>query len=338
MAKNKSGQSLKDALSSVFAVSALLIALAVAIVVFIFVMGNPANFEGNNPAGQPLPGNFLGIIYKGGFIVPLLITAILVLLTFTFERMISIEIARGGPIKYAMTKFSLRIISFILTLFGFFELLFGGIFGRLEHFSYGQYVWGGIIIVLAGVVFAIASLVLNKYNAGAFLKKLQSLLSADRIEDAIAECDKQKGSIANVARAALSKYRELQNDTKLVKEQKVLALQKEFDEAATLEAPMLSKNLVFLSTIASLAVLIGLLGTVFGMIRAFAALAQAGAPDALALATGISEALINTAFGIGGSAGAIILYNYFSSVIDGMTFKIDEAGFSIVETFKANTK
>jgi len=289
-------------------------------------MGNGANFEGGNPEGSPLPGNFLGIIYKGGFIVPLLMTSIIVLLIFTLERFITIEIARGGPVGYSMIKLVLRIATFILAIAGFFALLSDNI------------ALGFILIIIAVVVFCVVSLVMNKYNAGAFLKTLRSLLSADRIEEAIAECDRQRGSIANVAKSALSKYRALQNDTKLEKEQKVLALQKEFDEAATLEAPMLSKNLVFLSTIASLAVLIGLLGTVFGMIRAFAALAQAGAPDALALATGISEALINTAFGIGGSAGAIILYNYFSSVIDGMTFKIDEAGFSIIETFKANTK
>lgn len=327
MAKSKkSGQSLKDALQSVFAVSALLIALAVSIVVFIFVMGNPANFEGGNPAGHPLPGNFLAIIYKGGYVVPILMTCIIVLLTFTFERLITIEIARGGTIGYSILKLILRVVSFILVLFGFFALLSDNI------------VLGAILMIAAIIVFGLVSLTFRKYDAGAFLKTLQSQLAADKIEDAIAECDKQKGSIANVVKAALSKYRELQNDPKLEKEQKVLALQKEFDEASTLEAPMLSKNLVFLSTIATLAVLIGLLGTVLGMIRAFAALAQAGAPDALALATGISEALINTAFGVGGSAGAIILYNYFSSVIDGMTFKIDEAGFSIVQTFAAITK
>jgi len=101
---------------------------------------------------------------------------------------------------------------------------------------------------------------------------------------------------------------------------------------------MMSRNLVILSTIASISVLIGLIGTVLGMIRAFAALAQAGAPDALALATGISEALINTAFGITGSTLAIIFYNYFSTKIDGMTYKIDEAGFSLTQTFAAQTK
>jgi len=139
-------------------------------------------------------------------------------------------------------------------------------------------------------------------------------------------------------KAGLIKYKELQSDTRLDKDQKLVSLQKEFEEATALELPMLSRNLVILSTIASISVLIGLIGTVLGMIRAFAALAQAGAPDALALATGISEALINTAFGISGSTLAIIFYNYFSTKIDAMTYKIDEAGFSLTQTFAAQTK
>ena len=96
--------------------------------------------------------------------------------------------------------------------------------------------------------------------------------------------------------------------------------------------------MIIFSTLASISVLIGLIGTVLGMIKAFAALAQSGAPDALALATGISEALINTAFGITGSTIAIIMYNYFSSKVDGYTFKIDEAGFSLTQTFAASLK
>jgi biopolymer transport protein ExbB len=69
------------------------------------------------------------------------------------------------------------------------------------------------------------------------------------------------------------------------------------------------------------------------MIRAFQALAQAGSPDATALSTGISEALINTFLGISGSAIAIVMYNYFSTKIDSLTYSIDEAGYSIVKTF-----
>jgi biopolymer transport protein ExbB len=71
------------------------------------------------------------------------------------------------------------------------------------------------------------------------------------------------------------------------------------------------------------------------MIRSFAAMSQAGAPDATALATGISEALINTFLGITGSAIAIVAYNYFSSKIDSLTYSIDEAGYSLVQTFSA---
>ncbi|MFZ4561967.1 MAG: MotA/TolQ/ExbB proton channel family protein, partial [Bacteroidales bacterium] len=171
-----------------------------------------------------------------------------------------------------------------------------------------------------------------------FVKGLQQNLDNNKIEDAIVACDKQRGSLANVMKAGLMRYRALQHDTTLEKDQKILALQKEFEEASALELPMLSRNLVILSTIASISVLTGLMGTVIGMIKAFGALAQAGAPDALALANGISEALINTAFGIFGSLLAIVLYNFFSTQIDSFTYKIDEAGFSLVQSFAAATK
>ncbi len=175
-------------------------------------------------------------------------------------------------------------------------------------------------------------------NLTSFIRKMQVLLNEDKIEDAIKLCDKQRGSLANVMRAGLHRYRDLQADKTLQNDQKVLALQKDLEEATALELPVLSQNLVIMSTIASISVLIGLIGTVLGMIRAFGALATAGAPDALALATGISEALINTAFGITGSTLAIIFYNYYSTRIDSMTFKIDEASFSLNQTFASTLK
>ena len=65
-------------------------------------------------------------------------------------------------------------------------------------------------------------------------------------------------------------------------------------------------------------------------------MARAGAPDAVQLALGISEALINTAFGIGTAALAIIMYNVFTTRIDKLTYAIDEAGFTITQTYAAN--
>ena len=109
------------------------------------------------------------------------------------------------------------------------------------------------------------------------------------------------------------------------------ALSKSIEEATTLEMPMMEKNMSILSTLGTVATLIALLGTVMGMIGAFYALgAGGGTPDAAALSIGISEALINTALGIGTSALAIILY---TSKIDGMTFKIDEIAMSIQQSF-----
>lgn len=62
----------------------------------------------------------------------------------------------------------------------------------------------------------------------------------------------------------------------MTKDQKIASLQKEIEEATSLELPGLEQNLVILATITSLATLMGLLGTVLGMIRAFSALANAG--------------------------------------------------------------
>jgi len=172
-------------------------------------------------------------------------------------------------------------------------------------------------------------------NIAMFVRNIRSLIAAGNIDQAIAECDRQRGSLANVVRAGLVKYKLVEHDNSMDKETKLQAIQKDLEEATALELPMLSKNLVILSTLASVSTLVGLIGTVFGMIRAFQALAAAGAPDANALATGISEALWNTAFGIIGSSIAIIMYNVFSSRIDAITYGMDEANFSIVQTFAA---
>ena len=259
-------------MKSAFVLLVMVLCIVAGWLIYSRIMGNPINFEGGNPKGHPLPGNYLGIIYKGGIIVPLLMAINLILITFVIERYIMLWRAKGR--------------------------------GNLNN----------------------------------FVRSLRDLVNTDKIEEAIKLCDKQKGSLANVMRAGLHRYRDLQSDKTLMNDQKVLALQKDLEEATALELPVLSQNLVILSTIASISVLVGLIGTVLGMIRAFGALAQAGAPDALALATGISEALINTAFGIGGSLLAIVLYNSFSTQIDSFTYKIDEAGFSLVQSFAASTK
>jgi biopolymer transport protein ExbB len=171
-------------------------------------------------------------------------------------------------------------------------------------------------------------------NIAEFIRKVQYHLANKNVDQAISECDRQRGSVGNVMKAGLRKYKEMISNTELDTEQKVLAIQKEVEEATALELPMLEKNLVFLSTIASVATLLGLLGTVLGMITSFAALgAEGGGGAAAELSRGISEALYNTALGIGTSAIAIIMYNIFTTKIDSITYGIDESGFTLTQSF-----
>lgn len=155
------------------------------------------------------------------------------------------------------------------------------------------------------------------------------------LDEAQRLCDKQRGSVANVVGSTLRKYHEMENTADLTKEQKILAIQKELEEATALELPMMQQNLPIIATITTLGTLMGLLGTVLGMIRSFAALSAGGGTDSVALSTGISEALINTAFGILTGALAVISYNYYTNKIDNLTYSLDEVGFSIVQTFAA---
>ena len=175
----------------------------------------------------------------------------------------------------------------------------------------------------------------GKGRTDKFVEEIREKLDNNQINEAIEACDAQRGSLANVVRSGLTKFESVSADETLDNEQKVEAIKSELEEATALELPMLSKNLSILSTSASVSTLIGLIGTVLGMIKAFAAMAG-GAPDPAELATGISEALVNTFLGILASTLAIIAYNFFSTKIDAMTYGIDEASFTIVQDFAAN--
>ena len=240
---------------------------AIAVCIFMFLLGNPSNFQNNDPNNHPI--NMLGTIYKGGVVVPVIQTLLLTVICLSVERYIALRSAYG---KGSLAKF------------------------------------------VANIKAALAE---------GDLKKAQMI------------CDTQRGSGANVVTATLRKYEEMEQNTVLSKEQKLLAIQKELEEATALEMPMMQQNLPIIATITTLGTLMGLLGTVVGMIRSFAALSAGGGTDSLALSQGISEALINTAFGILTGALAVISYNYYTNKIDKLTYGLDEVGFSIVQTFAA---
>ena len=254
---------------SVFITIVLVVAFVVSLLIFLFVFGSAANFKGDVSTGTP--ANIFGQIYKGGPIVVVLMTISIMVITFIFERSLSLRKARGR--------------------------------GAIEP----------------------------------FLKKVQNLIQDNDIEGAIAECDKQRGSLANVVRLGLERYQVVKDDP-IEGEKKLTEVQRAIEEAMMLEVPLLERNLVALSTIASISVLVGLFGTVLGMIRSFLALATAGTPNAIELSTGISEALVNTAFGIFGAIVAIISYNFFSTKVSNFTYMIDEATYNIMQILTVKSK
>ena len=156
-----------------------------------------------------------------------------------------------------------------------------------------------------------------------FMRSIRQKIDAMDIEGAAELCAKQRGSLANVLRAGLDRYAVVRSVN--------LDLKTRMEEANMLEVPLLERNLIALATIASIATMVGLLGTVIGMIRSFAALGQTGSVDAVKLALGISEALINTAGGLFVAIFSIVLYNVFVTMIDNFNYGMDEATVEVIE-------
>src|SRR6478609_8439906 len=129
--------------SGIFAGIAIVGCLVMGILVWKFIMGAAGNFQGEIVGGEPLAGNYLAMVYKGGAIVPVLMGFFLMVVVFSIERFMVISKAAGK--------------------------------GSLDK----------------------------------FVSKIQNDIAAGRIDEAMADCDKQQGSVANVVRAALVKYKEV---------------------------------------------------------------------------------------------------------------------------------
>ncbi|MDR1762106.1 MAG: MotA/TolQ/ExbB proton channel family protein [Bacteroidales bacterium] len=247
---------------SAFAVIAVSIILAE--LFFYLVLGADGNFENNDPTQHPI--NFLGTMFKGGFVVPLILSLLLTVIILSVERFFALSKAKG------------------------------------------------------------------KGNLIQFVAEVKQELKKGNFAAAQQLCDKQQGSVAAIVDAGLRKYKEMEAQ-ELSKEAKIAQIKDEIEEATALQLPTMQQNLSVIATISSLGTLLGLFGTVLGMIRSFSALAGAGGVDSMALSVGISEALINTANGIATGALAIISYSFFSGKVDNMTYAIEEIGFALTQTY-----
>ena len=207
---------------------------------------------------------------------------------------------------------------------------------------------GGPLVMLLMVllflvfVFVIERLItLNRAQGrgdiGAFMRNLRNNVNQGNLSGAIEVCRRQGGCLANVVGAGLERYQQLQT-ANLEKDELIEETKRTIGEANALETPILERNLIALATIASIATMVGLLGTVIGMIRSFAAMSKAGAPDATQLALGISEALVNTAGGIGIAIISIVVYNYFTNRVDSFNYILDETTYEVLQELQREKK
>ncbi|MCX6836136.1 MAG: MotA/TolQ/ExbB proton channel family protein [candidate division Zixibacteria bacterium] len=210
------------------------------------------------------------------------------------------------------------------------------------------YQGGPLVVVLIMIFVMLMIFVIERYyslyavakgksSVQVFFKKLITLLQNNDFDGALAACDKQRGTTANVLRAGIERYREIKDERSIDHEKRITLTQTAIEEANALEGPLLERNLIALSTIASIATMVGLLGTTIGMIRAFAATGnvEGGVIDATQLAVGISEALVNTAGGLLSGILGIFFYNFFVNKVDAFNYTTDEATFEVIQMLKS---
>jgi biopolymer transport protein ExbB len=235
-----------------------------------------------------------------------------------------------------------------IAAFGIGFGLFYGVFRTSDNAIVHSVYQGGPLVVLLMMIFIMLLVfVIERYislygnakgksSVQVFFKKLITLIHNDDLDGALAACDKQRGTTANVLRAGIDRYREVKGNASVDPEKRLQLTQSAIAEANALEGPLLERNLIALSTIASIATMVGLLGTTIGMIRAFAATGdvEGGVIDATQLAVGISEALINTAGGLLSGIVGIFFYNFFVNKVDAFNYTTDEATFEVLQILK----
>jgi biopolymer transport protein ExbB len=226
--------------------------------------------------------------------------------------------------------------------------LWYGVFRTAESpIVHSIYQGGPLVVLLIMILVMLIVFVIERYmslygnakgksSIQVFFKKLITMMQQEDYDGALAACDKQRGTTANVLRAGIEQYRSLKSDASVNAEKRIQMTQAAIEEANALEGPLLERNLIALSTIASVATMVGLLGTTIGMIRAFAATGnvEGGVIDAQQLAVGISEALVNTAGGLLSGILGIFFYNFFVNKVDAFNYTTDEATFEVLQLLK----
>jgi biopolymer transport protein ExbB len=188
----------------------------------------------------------------------------------------------------------------------------------------GPFMWPLLFALIVGIAVAFVkfwALTRASINTRKFLAKIKGALSTGGVDAATEICVNTRGPVASIFHAGL-----------LRAGRGVEHVEKAIEGAATIEMAFLERGMVWLATVANIAPLLGFLGTVSGMIKAFEAIALAGDIEPSLVASGISEALITTASGLAIAIPIQALHNFFVSRIDKLIIEMEESSSDLVDT------
>ena len=181
---------------------------------------------------------------------------------------------------------------------------------------------GAFAVVLERIVFFAR----NEKNVGSnFKDEILSLVASKKLDEAIALCDTKKSCVASAVKKFLQKAPrgiDVQDYEFILK------------EITIKETSPYESRLNLLASVISISPMLGLLGTVTGMIRAFTNISKYGAGDAAIVADGIAEALLTTAAGLMIAIPVIVVYNYLNRRLEKMENEIDDVVTNIINIFR----
>ena len=181
---------------------------------------------------------------------------------------------------------------------------------------------GAFAVVLERIVFFAR----NEKNVGSnFKDEILSLVASKKLDEAIALCDTKKSCVASAVRKFLQKAPkgiDVQDYEFILK------------EVTNQEISPYERRLNLLASVMSISPMLGLLGTVTGMIRAFTNISKYGTGDAAIVADGIAEALLTTAAGLMIAIPVIVVYNYLNRRLEKMENEIDDVVTNIINIFR----
>jgi len=183
------------------------------------------------------------------------------------------------------------------------------------------------VAVLTVIIERLITLNRYKIDISSFMSKILEAVRRNRIMEAIELCERTTSPVAEVIKAGLLKHSASRQEIK-----------EAMEEAALSEVPKLEKNLNLLATLAHVSPLIGLLGTVTGMVQAFQVIQEkATALNPVSpgdLAGGIWEALLTTVGGLSVAIPAIVAYNFLVTKVDNMIINMERAATELVQVLK----